>query len=739
MNTNMHELGGGDSGQDANVGYPGSMTSGVAGYDSLFRILWRGWWLIVLCTVVALGCAGLYLRFAPPKYESTSRLLVDKPNPQPRSDAPLPAGSTLMNYLATQASMITSPEIIAAALTDPNVLVLPGFRDPNYVKDLIETLTADVAKKVDIIQITASSSHPEDAARMVNAVVRAYVRWHEANRLLSTADLLKDMNAQLDKRYSELQQKRKEQLMFEQRHPEVLESIPGGMMSKSLEMLRDELIAARLNTLQRDSYYQGLSRLEKEPDAFREYVFSHQASEAVAAVTATVAAGEHSERVRLELQLEETRRQMEEIGVFGTARNTRLTMLQNRQSELEKKIADFDVEFMRQHVLLAKTNLEDARTQEQKVTEIYEKEFAKLQNLGEQDAQYAFLKSECEMMETLCSSLVGQIDQLDLGARLEGLKIHVLQKALPALKPSSPQPFMVLPLGLMLGLMAGAGLAFLRDWRDQRVRSADEITTICGAPVLGTVPSMSRRLRTVRSQLLSAPNSHASESYRVIRTALFFGVPREEARTVLVTSPAPLEGKTTLVSNLGIAMAQAGQRTLILDADLRKPMQHHAFAMNGHGKGLCDVLDGTATLEQAIRTTAVPGLYVLAGKQSVDNPSEVLSGSVFTKLLQEVARRFDRVLVDSPPLGVAADAQVLAALCDLTLLVLRADHSTRGITLHARDLLLTVGARVAGVVVNDVSEKDSRYSGYGAYKPYLGHYGSDSGQTAREKSPLPAD
>ena len=112
-----------------------------------------------------------------------------------------------------------------------------------------------------------------------------------------------------------------------------------------------------------------------------------------------------------------------------------------------------------------------------------------------------------------------------------------------------------------------------------------------GVPVLGAVPSIPKRRLATRRLLLSAPTSDESEAYRVIRTALFFGVPREEARTVLVTSPASLEGKTTLVTNLGIAMAQAGQKTLILDADLRRPMQHRAFAMNGHDKGLLEVLD----------------------------------------------------------------------------------------------------------------------------------------------------
>ena len=184
---------------------------------------------------------------------------------------------------------------------------------------------------------------------------------------------------------------------------------------------------------------------------------------------------------------------------------------------------------------------------------------------------------------------------------------------MPATEPSSPQVTQVVGGALAMGLMAGAGLAFLRDWRRQRVHSADEITVMLGAPILGAVPSMAKHGFAARAQRLwLASGSAESEAYRSIRTALFFGA-GQKATTILVTSPDRMEGKTTLVSNLGIAMAQAGQKTLILDADLRKPMQHRAFSFKRHDGGLTDVLMGAMPLEQAIRPTPVPGLDILTG------------------------------------------------------------------------------------------------------------------------------
>jgi capsular exopolysaccharide synthesis family protein len=313
----------------------------------------------------------------------------------------------------------------------------------------------------------------------------------------------------------------------------------------------------------------------------------------------------------------------------------------------------------------------------------------------------------------------------------------VLEKAMPAMKPSSPQAVKVTGIGLVLGLMAGAGLSLLRDWRDQRVRSQEEITAILGVPILGAIPSITRRAAARGQKLRFASNSRESEACRAIRTTLLYGMRRDQAAAILVTSPGPQEGKTLLVSNLAMALAQAGQRTLIVDADLRKPTKQRVFTMEGHGKGLVDVLAGTATLKEAIRPAETPGLDVLESGQSTSNPSELLSSQAFARLLEQLKGQYDHILIDSPPVGVVTDAQILATVCDSTLLVLRADESSRVLTQRAREALLAVGARVAGVVVNDVSKRNTRYSYYSGYGHYHSHNGSN-GRTATRKE-VPAD
>jgi capsular exopolysaccharide synthesis family protein len=188
-----------------------------------------------------------------------------------------------------------------------------------------------------------------------------------------------------------------------------------------------------------------------------------------------------------------------------------------------------------------------------------------------------------------------------------------------------------------------------------------------------------------------------------------------------------------------MAMAQVGQKTLIVDADLRKPIKQRVFTMNSHGIGLVDVLAGTTGLRGAIRPTEIDGLDVLEGGQSTSNPSELLNGPAFAVVLEQLKREYDRILIDSPPVGLVTDAQILAALCDSTLLVLRAEESSRILTQRARDALLAVGARVEGVVVNDVSRRNSRYGYYSGYGYYQSHHGSNDRKVTRTALPTPAD
>ncbi|UCG56511.1 MAG: polysaccharide biosynthesis tyrosine autokinase, partial [Phycisphaerales bacterium] len=384
---------------------------------------------------------------------------------------------------------------------------------------------------------------------------------------------------------------------------------------------------------------------------------------------------------------------------------------------------------------------------EQKITEYFEQQRDQTLELNQQVAQYTILQSEWENTKKTCDLLDDRIKELNVTEDVGALNISILEVARPATSPSEPQKARIMAIALVLGLMLGGALALARDWLDQRLRSADEVSAILGVPVLGIVPSMAKRQTIVaRGQRVHLESdSREAEAYRTIRTAVFFGAPKDEAKTVLITSPAPLDGKTTLASNLAIAMAQAGQKTLIIDADFRRPMQHQIFETNHDDVGLSSLLAGVTSLQETIQPTEIENLQLLPCGPNVPNPAELLNSESFAKLLEQLSKQYDRLILDSPPVLPVTDAQILGALCNITLIVLRAERSTRKTSKQARDGLLSVGAHVLGVVVNDVRKKSGRYGYYSGYGYYYGHYGfgrrkgkkARDGKAARTGAALP--
>jgi capsular exopolysaccharide synthesis family protein len=260
---------------------------------------------------------------------------------------------------------------------------------------------------------------------------------------------------------------------------------------------------------------------------------------------------------------------------------------------------------------------------------------------------------------------------------------------------------MVMGAAMMVGWIIGIGLSMGREWQDARFRSPQEIVSMLGAPVIAGVPPINARLSPVaRGQILFLdPHSPSAEAYRSIRTSLHLG-PCRDARTILLASPTSGDGKSTTASNLAIAFAQAGLRTLLIDCDMREPVQHLIFEVDG-SVGISSVIAGETKLNDAIRVTRVSDLYLLPCGPIPASPVELLGGHRFAKLMRSLLATFDRIVIDSPPLMTVADARILAASADATLLVLRMNQSSRHYGVMAFEALQKVGANVLGAVAND--------------------------------------
>jgi capsular exopolysaccharide synthesis family protein len=313
------------------------------------------------------------------------------------------------------------------------------------------------------------------------------------------------------------------------------------------------------------------------------------------------------------------------------------------------------------------------------------------------------------------AALRTQLGQLQLNSGIQTGVAQVLTPAAVPTSPSSPRLLRNALVAAAIGLVLGIGLGFLRDYLDDSIRTKEELERAGGGlPVLGLIPAVSgRKTKSGRGVIsLAEPASPAGEAYRSLRTSLQLLALDSPAWRLQVTSPSAEEGKTTTVANLGVALAAAGERVVMVCCDLRRPRLHEFFGLSNE-IGFTSVLLGRVSVEEACQ--AVPqqeGLSLLAAGPPATNSSEVLQSKKTTELLQRLQAGADVLLIDCPPVVPVADAAVVSASVDATLLVTSANESHAKTVARALEVLGQVGAPVVGTVLNKVSEKSAYGSTY---------------------------
>jgi capsular exopolysaccharide synthesis family protein len=292
-----------------------------------------------------------------------------------------------------------------------------------------------------------------------------------------------------------------------------------------------------------------------------------------------------------------------------------------------------------------------------------------------------------------------------------------------------------------VGLMIGGGGALVLDRLNTALVRREDAETALHVPVIAVIPRMgdplrpAQRIERLRSRLLprlarrppetgnslvtvNDLHSAGSQAYRKLRTHLIFSQGGQAPRTLLITSPAASEGKTTVSANLATTFAQQGLRVALVDADLRRPRMHSVFGLS-RTPGLTEVLQNEATLDEGLRQTSVEGLHVMGAGRLVAAVSELLGGAAMGRLLRELNARYDVVVLDTPPVLAAADAEILAAQADAVLVVIRAGQTERQSAHYAVQQLRAIGARIVGSVLND---PDQKIAGYGRYAYYYDYH-----------------
>jgi succinoglycan biosynthesis transport protein ExoP len=320
--------------------------------------------------------------------------------------------------------------------------------------------------------------------------------------------------------------------------------------------------------------------------------------------------------------------------------------------------------------------------------------------------------------------------------------VSVVTPAKAPASPSSPQPVRDGLIAAFVGLLVGIGIAFLADHLDDAVYSKEEAGHLArDAPVLGMIPRISswkRRSDTVLATIESA-NSSVAEAFRSVRTSLQFAGHDGNMKTILVTSPSAGEGKTSTIANLGIVLAQADQRVVIVSCDLRRPRLGQFFDRQ-ESPGFTAVILGQTSLGDALQTVeGTKNLFFLGSGEVPPNPTELLSSSAAREIFAKLRQAFDVVLIDSPPLLPVTDAVILSGMVDATLLVIAAGETKRNQVEEASEMLAQVDAKRVGVILNEVEVGGrygyrDRYGSYGTYVPPTPKPTSNGNGSQREKT-----
>ena len=343
---------------------------------------------------------------------------------------------------------------------------------------------------------------------------------------------------------------------------------------------------------------------------------------------------------------------------------------------------------------------EAAKNTEAKLTAALQEQEQAALELNKIAIPYNVLVREQESDRALYESVLRRMKETNVSKNVEENNIRVVETPLVENKPAKPHKLKILALALLGGCVIGCGLVVGTDMADRSIRSVNEVEEVLGLPVLTLVPRSKRRHLDKEAVLTAKPASHEAEAFRSLRTALSFLGQQKDSKAVLFTSANPGEGKTYCSLNCAAALAQTGLRTLLIDADLRRPNLTKALLAGSKAPGLNACLTGNATIMDCCRPTGTENLFILGAGERASNPAELLAAGDLAGLLKEAMLYFDRVVLDSAPINAVSDTQLIAKEIESVCLVIRAGKTPRRAIVRACGLLERATHSPDAVVLN---------------------------------------
>lgn len=736
------------------VSYP----SGREQVEQVLDLLYRRRWIILLTFLIVAGSVAVYTYTLKPEYEAYSYVMLDLQNR--RADpVPSPTGNG-DNLFATNNRTLTG-EIQLLYLSDQLFRrVNSRFQQMQNGGSGQEISPIQGYPKFEpegkqgnnIIRIIGVSDSPHEAALIANLYAQEYVHLtKEASRTHITAarELLEE---QEQRRLEELRQAEEQVQAYLSREGAVGLDQEGSYLVQKIAELEAQRDEARIDLQTRRASLQALEQeIERVNPRLAERISSN-VEQQIQNLQAQIAQKEIDKRQILlrNPNLAEDAPELADL-------NREIRQLQDVVDQLSEQYVNEVTEAggmtgnetgfayvanLRQQIAQERINISGLETKISVIDRRLRDYQGELRTIPEQSMELARLERLRQYAERMYQSVVERLQDVRITEESEPGYARVLREAVEPQEPVRPDKKRYLVLGIFFGLMLGLGLAMVRDKLDNRFYKPDHLRAR-GLSVLGTIPDLKplikkehgnrpmvehdgQRISTSLVTLLN-PMSPVVEAYRHLRTNIQFSRPDRVVETILVTSSSIEEGKSTTAANLAVVMAEAGRRTVLVDADLRRPRAHEILGRDLE-PGLVQFLLRSPRFDEEMVKTDIDNLYMIPAGKVVSRSSELFATKRMRDFLETLRARFDVIIIDTPPVRVATDAVLLSTQCDLALVVVRAGQTKEGELDFTLEALGGVGAPVLGAIFNgfDVSMAYGhkyRFRHYDRYAQYTSKYG----------------
>jgi polysaccharide biosynthesis transport protein len=722
-------------------------------YDYLL-ILRKHLWLILSFILAVVTFTTIATFRMQPVYVATTRILIDREN---ANILPFQGNDSydymmdLDNYIETQSKILTSETLALHTIRDSGLWARPEFSSPSgpsealasgslanqkrppELGEFLGSLSARRVPNSRLMDVSFESTDPQLAARTVNAHIATYIEENFRSKYEATTRASTWLGEQLTELKLRVQKSEDARIAYERQNQIWTLDDKQNITSQRLADVNKQLTDAQSERMRKESLYEFAKsgNLDAVPQV--------QSNAALADLM----------RKRSDASSQYT----ESLSQYGP----NFPKVQRLQAQL--KDLGQAIEKENKNILdVLESSYKEARQRETLLTQALDQQKAETNQMAGKLVEYNILKREAEANKTLYDGLMTKLKETAISQGLRSSNIRVVDAAMIPSTPARPAKARNVVLALLIGLVVGIGLALMREYMDNTVKTPDDVERLARLPSLAVVPQFAgsnghakkrgllksfdangheKRIELVAQHL---PKSQMSEAFRALRTSILLSQAEHPPQVILVTSALPREGKTTAAANLAVTLAQLGDSTVLVDADLRKPGIGRLLNL-GSGKyaGLSSYLAGVSSLDLVtIPHPTIPNLAAIPTGPLPPNPADLLSSHKLADAIAELRTKFKFIVIDSPPIMAASDAVILSVLVDGVLLVVRSGETPKEAFIRTRDLLNSVKCRILGVVLNAVDSSAPGYYYSYRYYPYSYGYGpQEAGETSHDENSEP--